>query len=72
MQKTRRDSKKDEIFINVKWEKLVTDPADGYWEKGMTRMIVLSDREKKGRLTKNYFGCRIKIVRYKKYFAETE
>ncbi len=26
----------EEIFIRVRWKKFVEDPAEGYWEKGMT------------------------------------
>ena len=47
------DSKKQldpnkEVFIGVTWKKYVTDPADGYWEKGMTSVplvaYMLSDK----------------------------
>jgi hypothetical protein len=37
-----------EVFIGVTWKKYVTDPADGYWEKGMTSVplvaYMLSDK----------------------------
>ena len=47
------DSKKQldpnkEVFRGVTWKKYVTDPADGYWEKGMTSVplvaYMLSDK----------------------------
>lgn len=25
----------DEVFISVRWKKFVSDPSDGYWEKGL-------------------------------------
>lgn len=37
-----------EVFIGVDWKKYVTDPVEGYWEKGMTTVplvaYVLSDK----------------------------
>lgn len=31
-----------EIFIGVKWKKFVNDPAEGYWEKGMTSVPLVA------------------------------
>lgn len=37
-----------EVFIGVAWKKYVTDPAEGYWEKGMKTVplvaYVLNDK----------------------------
>ena len=34
--------RKKEIFIRVKWKKSVNDPAEGYWEKGMTSVPLVA------------------------------
>ena len=39
--KAKLDRKK-EIFIRVKWKKFVSDPTDGYWEKGMTSVPLVA------------------------------
>lgn len=39
--KSRLDQEK-EIFISVKWKKFVTDPSEGYWEKGMTSVPLVA------------------------------
>ena len=31
-----------EVFIGVEWKKFVTDPAEGYWEKGMTTVPLVA------------------------------
>lgn len=31
-----------EVFIGVEWKKYVTDPAEGYWEKGMTTVPLVA------------------------------
>lgn len=31
-----------EVFIGVHWEKYVTDPSEGYWEKGMTSVPLVA------------------------------
>ena len=31
-----------EIFIRVDWKSFVEDPADGYWEKGMTSIPMVA------------------------------
>ena len=45
--KTKLNREK-ELFIGVKWKKFVDNPADGYWEKGLTSVplvaYTLSDR----------------------------
>lgn len=48
-----------EVFIGVAWKKTVTDPAKGYWEKGMTTVplvaYTLSDRTTHQKV-REYFG----------------
>lgn len=39
--KAKLDQNK-EIFISVKWKKFVANPADGYWEKGMTSVPLVA------------------------------
>ena len=31
-----------EVFIGVEWKKFVTDPSEGYWEKGMTTVPLVA------------------------------
>lgn len=31
-----------EVFIGVDWKKYVTDPSEGYWEKGMTTVPLVA------------------------------
>jgi hypothetical protein len=39
--KQKLDSNK-EVFIGVDWKKYVTDPSEGYWEKGMTTVPLVA------------------------------
>ena len=39
--KAKLDTSK-EIFIRVEWKSFVEDPADGYWEKGMTSVPLVA------------------------------
>ncbi len=56
--KTQLDPNK-EVFIGVDWKKYVTDPIDGYWEKGLTsvpHVAYMLSNKKTYEKVKEHFG----------------